>query len=650
MSKLFDRKDDNVSQLVQSPNHWALDLWEKGCANNWMPQTIDMSQDIEQWRDKKLLTDDERLIVKRTLGLFSAGESLVSNSITDAESKYITDGACKQYMLRKAFEESLHNFTVKMCVEAYGLDVNEVAEAYRNIPTISIKEKFLSEVLDQFNESTFDIDTLEGKQLFLKNLFVIYLICEGIWFFPNFALIMALGRQNKLIGLYDQIKYTIRDECLVPGTELLTPNGWAKVEDLTKESLVAQWHECGEIDFVNPVKLSFSEHKKAYRLYNDQGHIDQTVSAKHRVPYLTKHGNLKVVEAEKAKPNPYSKHILAGELRGGDKYELSDTERLRIAIQADGSVHNYNGRDGSLCEYIRVNFDLTKERKKKRLIEILNNLGINYDVRETSDSNSVLYSVHCPPDIAEKSFCWVDLSDKTLEWCQQFIDEISEWDGHKISKNRVIYCSTDKSCIDVVQSIASLCNYRTCIGMQEDNRKYSYKNYYRLFICKHRNYVKGGSVNKVEIEYDGLMYGVEVPSGFILIRSNDSVSVTGNSLHVEFGINLINKIIVDYPEVWTKDFQEELISLMKQGVEIEKKYAEDILPNGILGVNSGMLSQYVEFLANERLSSVNLNYSFPNEKNPFPFLSETQDAESMAAFFERREKNYRNASVLEDDF
>ena len=154
----------------------------------------------------------------------------------------------------------------------------------------------------------------------------------------------------------------------------------------------------------------------------------------------------------------------------------------------------------------------------------------------------------------------------------------------------------------------------------------------------------------MEIEYDGLMYGVEVPSGFILIRSNDSVSVTGNSLHVEFGINLINKIIVDYPEVWTKDFQEELISLMKQGVEIEKKYAEDILPNGILGVNSGMLSQYVEFLANERLSSVNLNYSFPNEKNPFPFLSETQDAESMAAFFERREKNYRNASVLEDDF
>ena len=203
MSKLFDIKEDNVSQLVESPNHWALELWEKGCANNWMPQTIDMSADIEQWRSKDFLSDDEKLIVKRTLGLFSAGESLVSNSITDAESRYITDGACKQYMLRKAFEESLHNFTVKMCVEAYGLSVKEVAEAYKNIPTISKMENFLSSILFHFDDANFDISKKECQQLYLKNMFAIYLICEGIWFFPNFALVMSLGRQNKLIGLYD---------------------------------------------------------------------------------------------------------------------------------------------------------------------------------------------------------------------------------------------------------------------------------------------------------------------------------------------------------------------------------------------------------------------------------------------------------------
>jgi ribonucleoside-diphosphate reductase beta chain len=89
---------------------------------------------------------------------------------------------------------------------------------------------------------------------------------------------------------------------------------------------------------------------------------------------------------------------------------------------------------------------------------------------------------------------------------------------------------------------------------------------------------------------------------------------------------------------------------MKQGVELGRAYADDILPNGILGVNSDMLNQYIEFLANDRLRSVGLEPQFDSDKNPFPFLSETQDADAMSAFFERREKNYRNASVLEDDF
>jgi len=103
MYRVLDKREDNVSQLVGSPNKWAIELYDKGCANNWMPNTIDMSQDIQQWRSDNVLTDGERLIVKRTLGLFSAGESLVSSSITEAESKYITDGACKHYMCRKAF-------------------------------------------------------------------------------------------------------------------------------------------------------------------------------------------------------------------------------------------------------------------------------------------------------------------------------------------------------------------------------------------------------------------------------------------------------------------------------------------------------------------------------------------------------------------
>ena len=209
--KIFDKNDSSVAQLIESPNQWAIKLWRDGVANNWEPQTIDMSGDIEQWRDKDAISDDEKLLVKRTLGLFAAGESLVSNSVATVERKFITDGACRQYMGRKDYEETLHNFTVSICCEAYNLDVSEVAEAYRNIPTIKKKEQFLSKSLDSFGLD-FNIETKEGKQKFLKNLITFYLVCEGTWLFSNFALILSLGRQKKLMGLCDQIQYTMRDE------------------------------------------------------------------------------------------------------------------------------------------------------------------------------------------------------------------------------------------------------------------------------------------------------------------------------------------------------------------------------------------------------------------------------------------------------
>ena len=116
------------------------------------------------------------------------------------------------------------------------------------------------------------------------------------------------------------------------------------------------------------------------------------------------------------------------------------------------------------------------------------------------------------------------------------------------------------------------------------------------------------------------------------------------------GVNIINKIKEDYPSLWTKTFQEELSDIIKTGVEIEIEYAKEILPNGILGVTADMLVDYIKFLANSRLESVDLPILYENTQNPFPWLGEAQDATGIAAFFERREKNYQNAGMLDDDF
>ena len=202
-----------VNQILPHKHEFAWSLFLKGVANNWSPSEINMSTDIEQWKSDKL-SNDEKLLVKRCLGFFAGSESLVGNNLLLTVARWITDAECRQYILRQAYEESLHNWTVVTCCDSFGLKIPEVYEAYLNIPSIKSKDDFLIEITTNVNRPDFSTKTLEGKREFLRSLITYYIVCEGTFFFSGFAMLLALGGQNKLPGLADQIRYTLRDESL----------------------------------------------------------------------------------------------------------------------------------------------------------------------------------------------------------------------------------------------------------------------------------------------------------------------------------------------------------------------------------------------------------------------------------------------------
>jgi ribonucleoside-diphosphate reductase beta chain len=172
-----------------------------------------MSDDIDQWKSGAL-SSDEKLLVRRCLGFFAGSESLVGNNLLLTVARWITDAECGQYIMRQAYEESLHNWTVVTCCDSFNLKVNDVYEAYINIPSIKAKDDFLMSITTSVNRADFSTSTLEGKKEFLRNLVIYYIVCEGTFFFSGFAMLLALGKQNKLPGLSDQIRYTLRDESL----------------------------------------------------------------------------------------------------------------------------------------------------------------------------------------------------------------------------------------------------------------------------------------------------------------------------------------------------------------------------------------------------------------------------------------------------
>jgi|TARA_R110000751_G_scaffold96346_3_gene187986 ribonucleoside-diphosphate reductase beta chain len=330
---LLESAVGGVNQILPHKHEYAWDLFLKGVANNWSPSEVNMSLDIDQWKNGTL-SKDEKLLVKRCLGFFAGSESLVGNNLLLNVARWITDAECGQYIMRQAYEESLHNWTVVTCCDSFNLKVSEVYEAYLNIPSIKAKDDFLIGITTNITRQDFSILSVEGKREFLRSLITYYIVCEGTFFFSGFAMLLALGRQNKLPGLSEQIRYTLRDE----------------------------------------------------------------------------------------------------------------------------------------------------------------------------------------------------------------------------------------------------------------------------------------------------------------------------SLHIQFGTYLINTIKEQYPSVWTKKFEQETVDHIKKAVELEIKYAHDVLPRGILGLNADMFVDYMQYIGNRRLEGIGIDFRFDSDQNPFPWLAEVVDMGAMTNFFERKVKDYQSSGVLEDDF
>ena len=119
----------DVNQLVPFKYKWAWDKYLSACANHWMPQEINMSRDIELWKDPNGLTDDERRLIKRNLGFFVTADSLAANNIVLGTYRHITNPECRQYLLRQAFEEAIHTHAYQYIVESLGLDEGEIFNA-----------------------------------------------------------------------------------------------------------------------------------------------------------------------------------------------------------------------------------------------------------------------------------------------------------------------------------------------------------------------------------------------------------------------------------------------------------------------------------------------------------------------------------------
>lgn len=211
--KLINCNTVDVNQLMPLKYKWAWEHYLNGCANNWMPTEVPMTQDIELWKSNRL-SDDERHVIMRNLGFFSTAESLVGNNIVLAIFKHITNPEARQYLLRQGYEEAVHTHTFHYICESLGLDEGVIFNMYNEIPVIHRKDAFEMQLTADVLKEGFSTNTFKGAQKFLENLIGYYIIMEGIFFYSGFVMILSFLRQNKMTGIGEQYQYILRDETI----------------------------------------------------------------------------------------------------------------------------------------------------------------------------------------------------------------------------------------------------------------------------------------------------------------------------------------------------------------------------------------------------------------------------------------------------
>ena len=163
-----------------------------------------------------------------------------------------------------------------------------------------------------------------------------------------------------------------------------------------------------------------------------------------------------------------------------------------------------------------------------------------------------------------------------------------------------------------------------------DNRS-SFATRLVAFACVEGIFFSGAFCSIFWLKKRGLLPG--------LTFSNELIS-RDEALHTEFAVHLYSKLNKQINKA-------RIIDIIKEAVEIEKEFINEALPCRLIGMNSSLMSQYIEFIA-DRLS-VQLGYDkIYNSTNPFEFM-ELISVESKTNFFEKRVSEYALADKTQDE-
>jgi DNA repair protein RadD len=414
--------------------------------------------------------------------------------------------------------------------------------------------------------------------------------------------IQSVYRKSKDFLRFDHI---IIDECFPAEVEILTDDGFIRFDNLKSEK-VAQY-ENGKIEFVSTLRKIKKKYKgKMVKLKNDT-FIDISMTVNHDL-VIEKNGVDFKAKAGKESFNYNKSMYCAGEGAGNNNLKLTPIEKLKIAFQADGSIHT-NLKSGGQT----LSFSFSKARKIKEFVSLMEEGGFNYklnDIRKSKNKNVKDSSRFMVYDL--KGFHKNILDEFEInisgDRAREIIDYCMIWDGHIRSDKGLYFSSINESAVDFYQTVCALSGYRSVKSIQFDGRSLMYNDIHRLHILK-TDKINTQRIKKEFFDYDDYVYCVSVPTGKIVVRSNGRILVAGNCHLIntkETGMyrSFLNKLTANYIGLTATHFRTNHGYIHEGKDALFNKISYDMSSPEIYNriVDEGYLSQLLSYPTDQKLS------------------------------------------------
>ena len=329
--------------------------------------------------------------------------------------------------------------------------------------------------------------------------------------------------------------------CVDKDTEFLSPNGWKPISEYYEGDLVGQISEIGlNLSFIEPLKYIKLPCKEFNHITSERG-IDQKLCDSHSVAYtvkdkekLNKINILKLLDISTKNKSGFSGKIPQTFKYSGSNipFKTDDEIRLAVALKADGSL--------ATSSTGRFVINLKRRSKIDRILYLLKSANKDFSIIKRKDgyfSVSVWFK-ECTKNLNQFWLCSEDTAKVVFS-------EISYWDGSLDKRtNLPMFFTTKKEEADTCQYIFSILGYKSNIFISDrrgrvrnlNGKDYTTKSIDYKVICSKQTNIGMMSINKGVSNgtservksLDGFKYCFTVPTGFLLLRRENKIFVTGN--------------------------------------------------------------------------------------------------------------------------